>query len=579
MIKDCLEIFEKQYKKFGDAYILDSYVLGEGTYILVDKMGEIKQVLEVVKTKGEPDRTVEGYNTFCLMDYYSKLINMNKSMDIKKVIHSNNYLSFFVKKESLINGKLTKAIIQDYYYTLGHLEEKYKKPSQSKLLYETTLEKCGLINQEQLKQNEQWIHTHIFDLDKTHNIVMDKRYLKIFFESDEEEFKREGERYFFPNVFNAAEYNVILDESIYGIPSNNLGLNAKKPYLKHKTRKNEVPYLVSTEEVMLQKKFFDYLMNEVCIGHVNLYFSEEEGIKGYLSNELMTFRNSKRQTFTGYYLRIAKGKEVEIQDAESILQYRTELEGFKVSRSISIDYSKIEKGIEYGEIKELKIVMQMVHSRFFNNFMVYFGEPSDKLKSEVIRRSILMNREAFFEWFYKGNTLAIKSLFPKISRELIKNSIKENQMIRAKEQWMLRDAIIDYLYKGEDTMSDKMKPILDRLEEKLKGEEAVLESDAEYFCAVGQVAYYLLSLNKASKKTHALVNPLLNAKDDIQIKSILRRLFVKYNYDITQGGKRFRCLYAMVEGYIPEGKLDEDALLYGYLQDNLLYKRGEKENE
>ena len=200
MIKDCLEIFEKQYKKFGDAYILDSYVLGEGTYILVDKMGEIKQVLEVVKTKGEPDRTVEGYNTFCLMDYYSKLINMNKSMDIKKVIHSNNYLSFFVKKESLINGKLTKAIIQDYYYTLGHLEEKYKKPSQSKLLYETTLEKCGLINQEQLKQNEQWIHTHIFDLDKTHNIVMDKRYLKIFFESDEEEFKREGERYFFPNA-------------------------------------------------------------------------------------------------------------------------------------------------------------------------------------------------------------------------------------------------------------------------------------------------------------------------------------------------------------------------------------------
>lgn len=152
-------------------------------------------------------------------------------------------------------------------------------------------------------------------------------------------------------------------------------------------------------------------------------------------------------------------------------------------------------------------------------------------------------------------------------------------MIRAKEQWMLRDAIIDYLYKGGDTMSDKMKPILDRLEEKLKGEEAVLESDAEYFCAVGQVAYYLLSLNKGSKKTHALVNPLLNAKDDIQIKSILRRLFVKYNYDITQGGKRFRRLYAMVEGYIPEGKLDEDALLYGYLQDNLLYKRGEKENE
>lgn len=580
MIKDCLEIFEKQYEQFGDAYILDSYVLGEGTYVLVDMKGVVKQILEVVKGSGEPDRTVEGYKAFSLMDYYSKLIDMNKPIDSKKIIHSNNYMSFFVKKESLINGKLTKTIIEDYYNTLAHLEEKYKKSSQSRMVYEKTLEECGAINQEQIKKNKEWIDTHIFKLTELHNIAMDKRYLKIFFQASQEVYEQEGKRYLLPNIFNAAEYNVAVGESIYGIPNNNLGLNVKKPYLKHKTRKNEAPYLISTQEVMLQKKFFDYLMNEVSVGHVNLYFSEEEGIKGYLSNELMSFRDSAKQTFTGYYLRIAKGKEVEIQDAESILHYRTDIENFRVERTMSIDYKKIEAGLIYGEVKELKTVMHMVHSRFFNNFMVYFGDLSDKLKNDAIKRSILISRDAFLEWFYKGNVLAITPLFPRLSKELIKNSIKENQMIRAKEQWMLRDAIIDYLYKGEEKMSDKMKPILDRLEEKLKGEQEVtLENDAEYFCAVGQVAYYLLSLNKATKKTHALVNPLLNAKEDSQIKNILRRLFVKYNYEITQGGKRFKRLYAMVEGYTPENKIDDDAVLYGYLQDNLLYKKGEKENE
>lgn len=42
---------------------------------------------------------------------------MNKPMDSKKVIHSNNYLAFAVKKES-ITSKLTETIIDNYYDTL-----------------------------------------------------------------------------------------------------------------------------------------------------------------------------------------------------------------------------------------------------------------------------------------------------------------------------------------------------------------------------------------------------------------------------------------------------------------------------
>ena len=49
---------------------------------------------------------------------------MNKPIDSKKVIHSNNYLAFAVKKESIVTGKLTEVIIDNYYDTLKNPLEK-----------------------------------------------------------------------------------------------------------------------------------------------------------------------------------------------------------------------------------------------------------------------------------------------------------------------------------------------------------------------------------------------------------------------------------------------------------------------
>ena len=60
----------------------------------------------------------------CFYDYHSKLISMNKPIDSKKVIHSNNYLAFAVKKESIVTGKLTEVIIDNYYDTLKNPLEK-----------------------------------------------------------------------------------------------------------------------------------------------------------------------------------------------------------------------------------------------------------------------------------------------------------------------------------------------------------------------------------------------------------------------------------------------------------------------
>ena len=44
-----------------------------------------------------------------MYDYYSKLVDMNKPMDTTKTIHSNNYLSVFIKKENIKKGNIKKV--------------------------------------------------------------------------------------------------------------------------------------------------------------------------------------------------------------------------------------------------------------------------------------------------------------------------------------------------------------------------------------------------------------------------------------------------------------------------------------
>lgn len=57
---------------------------------------------------------------------------MDKPQDPKKVIHSNSYLSFWVKQDSLDNGKLDMQAIDRYYDVLKNPRAKYKNVQDAK---------------------------------------------------------------------------------------------------------------------------------------------------------------------------------------------------------------------------------------------------------------------------------------------------------------------------------------------------------------------------------------------------------------------------------------------------------------
>ena len=249
MLKECIKVFEKMLEEKGDSLILDSYIPADGTYVIVDlENNEVKDyTIKYDKKKGTIDKSINAFSDICNYDYNSKLIDMNKPIDKKKIIHSNNYLSFFIKKESLTNGKLTEEIIDDYYAILTNPFLKYSKNNVKKL-YETVEKEVGKVDTESLEKCKKWIKDNIFNMPIE---ISGKDYLKILFKAPIEKYKNESKRYLIPNIFNSNDFNVNCGEKIYGLPNDNMNLNAKKPYLENKSRKYSVPYFIDSEFQLL----------------------------------------------------------------------------------------------------------------------------------------------------------------------------------------------------------------------------------------------------------------------------------------------------------------------------------------
>ena len=592
MLADCLEVFKKQLEEKGDSLILDSYLPADGTYVLADlsKGGEIVEqgILKWDKKKKElaGKEQFQFYDEMVFFDYNSRLVDMNKPMDSKKIIHSNNYLSFFIKKDSIVNGKLTKEVIDNFYTILENPIGKYQKSKKTMEIYGQAEKIYGTVNKEQLNQCRKWIEAHVFSLEKLAIPMQGKDYLKIFFlfsepEEMKKEYLREGNRYLLPNIFNSNDYNQALHGLVYGLPNNNMGMNAKKPYLEHKTRGNPMPYLLDADEVIVQKRFFDYLMNFAAKGDVNIYIDPDECEFFASAQDKMPERD-----FQGIYLRIKKGKEVEIHDMDVVNDYRFRLRKKFIYRDyLGIDFTKLENNLSwYGrEIVTLEKMQQMVNEIAFSKFLTgnYFTKEDElSIPDSVLKNVIADSRSALFAWFYKGAENNVMEILKSSLRRLIFGAVENGYLTKAKHILNLYYSVEEHEKKGEEDMKLTPEQVKARLREKLVSEETVgFADDKEYYFGVGQVLYFFLSKSRMAKKNLSLANPLFCAKSDEVIKKKLRQMFIKYNYDIILNTKRFHNLYSMISIYKPDHAVDQDMMIAGFLCDNLLYEKKESDQK
>lgn len=605
MFEECLDVFKRELEDDNNL-ILDEYIPADGSYIIVDAEGKIKNYQDIKldkKKRGTSEAVVKGsyFKEICFYDYHSKLISMNKPVDSKKVIHSNNYLAFAVKKES-ITSKLTETIIDNYYDTLKNpLEKKYKKSKEASKIYQKFEEEYAPVNIKILEKCRSWIKQHIFSIDKLVQIDLGKKdYLKIFFEvfevgeednkKNRELFIQEDNRYIFPNIYNSNDYNVEVEGKIQGIPDNNMGMNAKKPFLAIKTRKTPAGYLVDEKKAILQKQFFEYLMNLASSGKNNVYIDTKNyRIKAYSDQDE---RDDFDEMASGYYLRIQKGKELEIQVQDNLVDYQNRLKlNFEYIKFINIDRKEDklpEFAKKYGIYYKRTNVGNLINEIFFSKCLRtnYFMDISAiNVKDSTLKQNIIMYRNAIFDWVYKGIDNNFSIVEEKFALSLIKNSIQSDDKykLRAKSQLNLHWSLKDYFFKtkgkqGGNTMVDTAIKVRENVKEKVlsKNEVTMPSNDEEYYYAVGQLLSYLIFKSRAGKKMQSMVNPVLNAKRDNVIKMRLFQLYKKYNYDISIYNYHMKNLYAMILGYKPKNKVNQEMILFGYLDENILLKSNAK---
>ena len=562
-----------------DRLVLDTYTPADGTYLIMEEVEEgfkEKEILEIKleKKTTEINITDEERRRVSYYDYNSKLLDMNKPIDNKKVIQSNNYLSFWIKKESLTNGKLTEERIEYYFDILSDPYKKYKSPK-NKELYALVEEEVGEINQVKLEKIKKWVISNIFNLPLD---LTGKDYLKIFFICKGTSFEKEGRRYILPNIYNKNDYNISDGENILGLPNENMGLNAKKPYLENKSRKISIPMLMDTKEIMIRKKFFDYLWNLASSGKYNIYFDIRNK-----RIETFDFNKSPDSKFTGYFLRIKKDKnEAAILDMDMITSYIPELKKPIIMENvIGIDSDKL-KDHHYGKMTKLHEIRKAINIEFFSKLLIpnFFTEAEKiSINDSVLKEGILLSRNYLFNWFFKGYEDGITPIMDNVSLNLIKNSITQSHLDKVQHQFNLRVALLEYFRGGNRKMADVIKDIQDSLRKKISSEDyESIYSDEEYYYAVGQLARYFISLNKAAKKYHSLFNPFLNMKSNKLLREKLGILFKKYNYTIMVGNAKFNNLYSLILSYPikPDTPINQDYMIAGYISNNLVYEKKEE---
>lgn len=585
MLQECIDVFKSQLQEpDGETLILDQYVPKDGSYYLItrkaDHTFELDEPLEISYDKKKKEiigAMDERYEFIKFLDYNSKLLEMNKPIDPKKQIHSNNYLTFFVKKDALKDGKVTKEIIEGYYKILEDPTLKYKKGNARKI-FDKTVELIGELDREFLLEIKEWI----LNFDFSQLVYADKKdYLKIFFILEDKNatkqlYEKEGKRYLLPNIFNSNDFNVEVDGEIWGLPNDNLNMNGKKPFLGHLSRNEKVPCLISQEDALLRSQFFDYLMGLASIEKCNVYVDfERNKIDGYRSGE------KPESIENGCFLRIQKGKEVEIHRVEQVVNFNKNLKKtFLYSNYFGLKKEDILAPESVETIGDIEAKINMI---FFNGKLTsnYFTDAKDiTLYDSVLKQSILTARDRIFTYFHTNQEVKLMGMMESVMWELLHNVLtsEENDFAKKKklrEQLNLRWALLDYWKDEKEEIG--MQTVRQSVREKINTKEDwEFTSKEEYYYAAGQIISYLFSLSKAKSVPASEINPFLNVRSKEQFLERLLRIYQKYNYSFELKN-RFQRTFAKLQQVREEWELDRIWLVAGFADDNLFYEKSKVE--
>jgi len=559
MIYDLLSVFREEYEAKGDKLILDNYELKEGIYIKVKSSGDIESYIvkrknrELIFTDSDGGLNHTAYEWLKERDYYSSYLNSNKSFYDKK-IHNINYLSLFMKIESFISEDPKKLIKDDSIkYQYKHLcnYKKFSKPKEKEILETFQEQLQDRVRRKDIVKKYRWIRDNIesiVTLAKEHEV---KNYIKIFFDEPIEKYQDESNIYYAIKIFNDISFSKKIENEVFGLSDSNMGLNAKKPFLEQKTRKEKAPFLLKKEDALLAKKFFDWLKFQKFMD------------KNPLSDEFFINRDFR-------------DKDVIIDFDHIPLKISKLLEPIVIRNHLLITKGKVtleDETIEYLNLLEDKVDEVLYNRQLKNN---YYGEVYKKLDNHFASL-IYSTRDAMVNYFKKYDDRGFYVVIKKYATYLAIEHLVRSRFLQAGLCLNLKFSLLEY--KKEENVMD-IKEMQEKMIDKLLDNDYDKLDKDEFFYLCGQVARYLIGQSQSHQKNGDMLEAYLRANSTTKLKRVVESEYFKYKHAISINFVKFNNAMSLVMSYPGAEKLslseNMDSFLVGALSDNIFYMKREE---
>lgn len=561
MIYDILDIFRKEYEAKGDKLILDNYVLKDGFYVKIHEnhraeyfifMNDKKQENKALCLKDlEGNIRQEMFEWFTPRDYYSGYLNSNKSFYDKK-IHNINYLSFFVKIESFnekSEKKLNLASIKGQFLSLLNYKKFTKKEEKSILkTFQDKINHCN--RKKEVAKNYRYIENNIHHIVSLASDAGVNNYIKIFFDASVDKYADESTFYYAIKIFNDIGYSQKIADAIFGLSDSNMGLNSKKPYLEHKTRKINAPFMILNNDALLTKKFFDWLKFQNTTNKYPLD-KTKEGKYLFIDRD---YKEKDLITDFDYLPAIVEKLQEPIKMKNYLNIHNNE------------DFEMVELGHLENTIDEIFYNKQLKNNYFRDDLKV-----SDFV-SKKLQQLIFKTKYAMVNYFKKFDEREFYQVVKKYGTDFVVEHLRHNREYRAKESLNLKFSLLHH--KGEMVMD--INSMQKKMIEKLDTSDYTQLDTVEFCYLAGQVAKYLLTKSKSGKKDADMLEPFLRAKNVKKLKEEIKFTFFKYKHEIGLNQTKFNNGLSLITAYDEnDASIDQDAFLVGILSQNLFYMKKE----
>jgi CRISPR-associated protein Csh1 len=565
VIYDILEIFNKKYEEEGEKLILDSYILKDGLYVKVSNNGQYEIFIKKSKAGSKKSETEHlfldesGINRtneiewFKIRDYYSNVVEVGKSYDVpQKTIHNNNYLTLFMKIEKFLETRF------DYIKTklFDKVTDFASFDAESEKLIINGYN--DYIRQSDRKTDiERKIQTLGSVFDKLQDIAKQyspKEYIRIFFDSSEERYKQESSIYISLKIYNKNEYSKNVDGVVYGLSNYNMGVNDKKPFLKHKTKKLPYPFMTTTDAAFKIKIFFDWL-----------------NFQGYKIDLPKVFLN-----------KYSDNGQAVINDFDYLPEHENERSDIKtLEKHINvINFVQLkDKDIlkEDYEITKLDQLENIVNNVFYNGCLInnYYDEVYSRI-DEKLANLIYITRGAMINYFKKHRKEEFYRVVERFGTYFIIEHLRRNSTYKAKESLNLKLSLIKHNKGDIVDISALQSRILDRL----KSSNYTNLNAEEFFYLSGQIVTYLLGKSERYEKNKNadMLEPFLRANTAKRLKENIRFVYFKYQHAVRLKYLLLNNAISLILAYEVDDKLpyDIDSFLVGALSNNIFYTKNEE---